>query len=134
MDPVVQRLEGLLSERSALVDRYAELWALYGGASHSWALRLLEIECAPLKSGIRTKLSLAQRTVKESDVEDCLLSETQYTDGLRSVFAGRVEWARVKEQMATLNTQIQVELAKLRLNLGEDAMPADQDLADDPDV
>lgn len=133
MDPVVKRLEQLLAERSGLIERHAELWALYGGWGKNWALQLLEIECAPLRGSIRTKLAASNRTVRENDVEEALLSEAQYANGLRAVVAGRVEWAKVKEQMATIQWQLQVEMAKLRLNLGEDASPIDRAQPDDSD-
>ena len=121
MNTIVARLDELFTERSALVERYAELWAVHGGGSSTWEDHLVELDTAALRAEIRAALAARNKTYKEVELKEALLEHPNYQNRVRQTIEGRTEWARVRENFNTLGWRIQLEMAKLRLALGEEA-------------
>jgi hypothetical protein len=120
----VARLEALLDARNNLVEDYARLWAVHGG-SQGWQSALLEIETAEVKSKLRKQLSSGGVEVKVTELKDALYCDPVYQARVRATVEGRADWIRVREGWTTLNWRIQLEMAKLRLQLGDEATPTD---------
>lgn len=120
MKDAVDRLETLFSERATLIERYAQLWAVHGGGSSTWEHHLVDIDTAPIEAQIRRQRG---DHAKEAEIKLALRLVPEYTERVQSTMDGRKEWAMVREQMTTLTWRIQLELAKLRLQLGDEATP-----------
>ena len=125
MQATLDRLEQLFAERTALTERFAELWAIHGGGSDTWEDHLVDIETAPVKAAIRERLTAGGNAPKESELKEALHLAPEYQQRVRAAVRGRVEWAVVREHLTTLTWRIQLEMAKLRLGLGDEATPTD---------
>lgn len=130
MNEILLRLESLFNERIALTERYASLWAVHGGGSQTWEHHLLDIETAAIKATIRQRLTAKSRIPKEAEIKEALVTVPEYAARVRQTIEDRKDWALVREQMTTLTWRIQLELAKLRLQLGDDPASADVLLSD----
>lgn len=118
-----ERLEQLLDERDALIDRYAELWAVHAGGSSTWEDHLIELDTLELRESLRARFVEEGRKYTATDLKEALWAEPAYQARVRRCVEGRTDWARVREQWNTLDWRIQLEMAKLRLALGDDATP-----------
>jgi len=123
MNTIVSRLEQLLTERNAMIEEYASLWAVHGGSSDTWEDHLVDLDTAALKEAVRARLTESSKSVKVTELREALLLEPEYQARVRLAIEGRTEWARVRERWNTLGWRIQLEMAKLRLTLGSDATP-----------
>ena len=125
MNATVARLEQLLEDRTGMIEQYASLWAVHGGGSGTWEDHLVDLDTADLKETLRARLARDGRDVKVTELKDALLREPAYRARVHETIEGRTQWARVRERWSTLEWRIQLEMAKLRLELGEDATPTD---------
>jgi len=126
MHTITERLEVLISERAALIERYAPLWAAHGGGSQSWEQKLLDIKTASVKAEHREQLA-SQKSATETELKEALHADPRYQAEVRRAAEARTEWARIQQEMKTLDLRIQLEMAKLRFALGNDESPTTLD-------
>lgn len=132
MESIVARIETLLNKRAELVERFAQLWAVHGGSSSTWEKALVDSDLAPLKVEIRRHLAANSPGFKEGEFKERLEAHPDYRSRILRNIQSRTEWVEVKEAFRTLEWRIQLEMAKLRLALGEDH-ESDRDVSESED-
>ena len=101
----VQPIDEMLAQRTALVERVADLRARFGAFGTFDHLR--KIELARIAGLVRAQTVRDKVKMTAAEVEDATHSHPDYRDVITAATAQRAEWVKVEAQIEAIDATIQ---------------------------